>query len=424
MLSRPASTQQTGTVLATPPAGETVALRAATQLINARSDLAKIWPGFWGAEHVFGIFPVRAGTLVLHPQDNPVGEDPAVSGVILPATLKGRASLLPGRVGHGYFDLYFKLGDRLIAAVSLIPPFAPYRGTASEMGWLSDSTASLVMFAVHESFHGYQTSTWRPLPDQVMVFANSLPLKPHLAMLDSLWVLDAFAGERAALKRAVGAASCAETYMQFKSYSAIRDERLAKLPGPFRAYEDAHERAEGIANWVGYEGVHRAVTHDLAGVGRTVLGDLEFSYRDGSGKAYRGWDAYSLWHLYVTGAAKTAILARCGSADWRARIAEGASLQQLLDGISTSGQDTLPPPLAMHGDTLIVHPRTPGARELRMLVTPDTIWMIDGAQRTLASPERAKAARSSLKVLGLIQRDHAADSAFLAKHPEFKRPKP
>jgi hypothetical protein len=50
--------------------------------------------------------------------------------------------------------------------------------------------------------------------------------------------------------------------------------------------------------------------------------------------------------------------------------------------------------------------------------------MIDGAQRTLASPERAKAARSSLKVLGLIQRDHAADSAFLAKHPEFKRPKP
>jgi len=341
LLSRPASAQKTGAVSNEPSPGEGVALKAATQLINAQDDLAKIWPGFWNAEHVVGIYPVRSGTLVLHPLDEQVGEDPAASGLVLPATLRHRASLLPGRVGHGPFDLRFQLGDRLIAVVSLIPPFAPYRGTVSEMGWLSDSAASLVMFAVHESFHGYQMTAWRTQPGQVMVLANSLPLKPYLAMLDSQWVMDAFAAERAALSRAVSAASCPETYMQLKGYAAIRDKRLAKLPGPFRAYEDAHERAEGIANWVGYESVHRAVTHDPAGVRRTVLGDLEFSYRNGSGKAYQGWDAYSLWHLYVTGAAKTEILARCGPVNWQARIAEGSSLQQLLEEGSAPEKDRI-----------------------------------------------------------------------------------
>jgi hypothetical protein len=172
-----------------------------------------------------------------------------------------------------------------------------------------------------------------------MIFANTAPLKPYVAFLDSLWVMDALTNERAVLRRAVVASSCTQTRGQLKEYTAIRDRRLASLPEPFLAYEDAHERAEGIANWVGYEGVHRASTHDMAGVRRTVAGDLEFSYRDGAGHAYRGWDAYALWHLYVTGAAKTTIISRCGVANWRERIAEGASLQQLLDDLPSAGTE-------------------------------------------------------------------------------------
>lgn len=331
VLSLPAAAQQVGPTTSTPSPGEAVALKAATQLVEFRGELSRIWPSFWDSAHVFGIYPVRAGTLVIHPRDLSVGEDPVRSGLKLPEVLNGRASLITGRVGTGYFDLKFTIGDRRIAVVSLIPPFAPYRGTAKEMDWLSDSVASLVMFAVHESFHGYQASAWRPLSGSPVVYAMTDAVTPILAAVDSQWVTAALAEERAFLGRALMASSCAQVVASLRQYSTVREVRLARLPRSFRAYEDAHERAEGIANWVGYEAVHRVATHDTRGVLRTIAGDLEFSYRDASGNVYRGPDAYQLWHLYATGSAKTAMIARCGRADWQRRIAEGATLQQLLD---------------------------------------------------------------------------------------------
>lgn len=339
LLSSPAATQQVGPISSTPSAGEAVALKSATQLAAFQGELARIWPGFWDSAHIFGIFPVRGGTLVLHPRGLRIGEDPARSGLEVPAVLQGRASLITGRVGKGYFDLKFKIGDRRIAVVSLIPPFAPYRGTVTEMDWLSDSVASLVMFAAHESFHGYQASTWRALSGSPVVFAMTDAVMPYLASLDSQWVTTALTEERAVLRRALMASSCAQKVAPLRQYSALRDVRLARLSGPFRAYEDGHERAEGIANWVGYEAVRRVTTHDARGVLRTIAGDLEFGYRDASGAVYRGRHAYQLWHLYATGSAKTAIIARCGPADWQTRIAEGATLQQLLEHMTTNGKD-------------------------------------------------------------------------------------
>jgi len=338
-LSRTASTQQPISPADSAQAGEGVALKAAMQLIESRDRLATIWPGFWDATHVFGIFPVRSGTLVLHPRGERWGDDPAVYGLALPAALIGRAAFVPNRVGMAVFDLNFRVGDRVITVVSLIPPFAPYRGTVSESGWLADSTSSLVMFAVHESFHGYQRMYWRPLPDSPVVFAILEPVKPHQAWLDSLWVTEALAIERATLKRAVDALSCAQSSEHVTRYDVLREARLARMPEPFRAYEDAHERAEGIANWVGYEGAHRASTHDTAGVRRTVSDDLAFSYRDGSGQALRGWSAYSSWHLYATGAAKTFVIARCELSDWQARVAKGATLQVLLRLVADTSKD-------------------------------------------------------------------------------------
>lgn len=96
-------------------------------------------------------------------------------------------------------------------------------------------------------------------------------------------------------------------------------------------------------------------------------------------------------------------------------------------GAGTPGskaQGELPPPLLMHGDTLVVHPRTPGAQEMRLLVLRDTVWLIDGGRRTLASVDRARAARLAVKALSMRKADLAADSAFLARHPGLRRPKP
>lgn len=339
LLSLPAAAQQAGLTSSTPSAGEAVALKAATQLVAFQGALGRIWLGFWDSAHVFGIFPVRAGTLVIHPRDLGIGEDPARSGLKVPAALNGRVSLITGRVGTWPFDLKFKIGDRRIAVVSLIPPFAPYRGTVTEMDWLSDSLASLVMFAVHESFHGYQASTWRALSGSPVVFAMTDAVMPYLAAIDSQWVTAALTEERAILRRALMASSCVQVVAPLRQYSALREVRLARLPEPFRAYEDTHERAEGIANWVGYEAVHRVVTHDARGVRRTIAGDLEFGYRDAFGNVYRGRDAYQLWHLYATGSAKTAIISQCGLADWQTRIAEGATLQQLLEVLATQAKE-------------------------------------------------------------------------------------
>jgi hypothetical protein len=102
------------------------------------------------------------------------------------------------------------------------------------------------------------------------------------------------------------------------------------MPPPFKPYEDAHERAEGIANWIGYIGLQLAAPNMLRDAETVVAHDLHYAYLDSGGTAYRGWDAYALCHLYVVGAAKSAMLYRCSPKDWTTRIEKGEDLEHVL----------------------------------------------------------------------------------------------
>lgn len=88
-----------------------------------------------------------------------------------------------------------------------------------------------------------------------------------------------------------------------------------------------------------------------------------------------------------------------------------------------SQRPNAPAPLVVRGDTVIVNARTAGSREMRLLALPDTVWLLDGKRREMASPQRAVLVRTAVRAMKLKEANRVADSMFRLRHPELRPPK-
>jgi hypothetical protein len=311
-------------------AQDEVVMRAAEQLLRADTSLRRIWPGFWSTGPVVALGPFKGGTLVVHGDGKALGLASSPWQGSSPSVFRGRVSTNATPGPSAAFDLFAEVGGRAMVSVQAFGTLAPFRDHSELVPWTHDSGATLVATAIHESFHLHQWSHFEPLPGQPFWSANTQPTQPYRSWLDSSWVRDALSAERASLKTALDQSSCNSLMDIVKQYDEQREDRLRRMPPPFKQYEDAHERAEGIANWIGYIGLQYAAPNMLRDAEAVVAHDLHYPYLDSGGTAYRGWDAYALYHLYVVGAAKLAMLYRCGPKDWTTRIEKGEDLEHVL----------------------------------------------------------------------------------------------
>jgi hypothetical protein len=307
-----------------------VPVRVAEGLLRADSSLRQLWPGFWTEGPLVALSPAKGKTLVVH------GPDVRLASVIeelrdaLPESLKGRASFVSDPGPLASYGLFAEIGGKAMVSVRVFGTFAPFRQHSEAVPWTGDSVATMTVTAVHESFHLYQWREFTPSPGQPLPFANIMPVRPHQSWLDSSWVQEALRRERTSLSRALSQTSCDQVQVELNRYTEQRDDRLVKMPRPFAAYENAHERAEGLANRIGYVGLSRVAPDMLSDADVIVQHDLANSYLGESGRPYAGWSSFATYHLYVVGAAKSSLLSRCGPADWQRRVQAGESLQQVL----------------------------------------------------------------------------------------------
>lgn len=307
-----------------------VPVRVAEGLLRADSSLRRLWPGFWTEGPLVALYPAKGKTLVVH------GPEVRLASVVeelrdaIPESLEGRATFVSDPGPPASYDLFAEIGGKAMVSVRVFGTFAPFRQHSEVVPWTGDSVATMIVTAVHESFHLYQWREFSPSPGQPMPFANTMPVKRHQSWLDSSWVQDALRRERTSLSRALRHTRCNQVQEELNHYTKQRDDRLFKMPSPFAAYENAHERAEGLANWIGYVGLSRVAPDMLSDADVMLQHDLANSYLGESGRPYTGWSSFATYHLYVVGAAKASLLSRCGPADWQRRVQAGESLQQVL----------------------------------------------------------------------------------------------
>lgn len=317
----------TATSTSVPENAESTALAAAASLLESERGLASIWPPYWDENHAFGIYPVSGGTLLLWPrQSGPPG--PPLDSPGLAAILRGRAYLVD-EISDAPFVLDFRANGRVIAAVSVIPPFAESRTNVEDAPWLADPVASLVSFAAHEGFHTYQLASFASVQGspKSSPAANYAVGRIYELVLEDPETRLALEAERMALRNALLAGTSDQSVSAIRDYLRAKDVRLRRAPPEVRHFEDAQERMEGIANWVGYQAVRVVFQQPLEATLRHLVSDLEGGVPK---PRMQGWQGYAQWHLYVTGAAKAELLERLSPNEWRREIEVGASLDDRL----------------------------------------------------------------------------------------------
>lgn len=307
-------------------------IRSAQALVTQATALAETWPGFWTDRQRFGVFPVDGRLLLITPGGDDSCDATPVPSARLPPPLRGRAfatdapsdTLIP-------FDPAMPIGPCRVPSVRVVPPVSRYRRGGLPVGWFKDSVATQVMFIVHEAFHGFQAESFRVRPGSVEgPFANLTPLAAIRAQMESDSFHAVLAREREALLSAVTAESAEARWSAVRAYRDRRDARLAGMPSFVRDVEDNQERAEGVATWVGYEAVSRAVTGRAEDVRDVVIADLTSEWLDLEGRPYVGMQRYLRWHLYLVGTAKVLLLDLYGPPTWKQAIEAGTTLDVLL----------------------------------------------------------------------------------------------
>jgi hypothetical protein len=303
----------------------------------AHSDaVAGIWPGFWTKHQYFGIVALDRSLLLIKPLNGPSCEASRIPDAALPEELRGRAlgvELPPS--SREIAQLEVQIGSCLVPVVPVVAPAAIFRSDSAQVAWFGDSVATQVMLTVHEVFHAFQGSVFRSRQNSVGAFADPSILSEQLGLLRSDGFQAQLALERAALLTAVRATTPAERWTSVRGYLALRRARLDALPPKMRAFEDNQERAEGVANWVGYEAVARAVTKRPEDVRDAIISDLSSEWHDLSGRPYSGVERYRRWHLYLVGTAKAWLLEQFGDASWKQEVTQGAALDDLFAPLST-----------------------------------------------------------------------------------------
>jgi hypothetical protein len=311
--------------------GTSVPFRSANALVAGADGIANIWPGFWGQGPYFGMFPVDGRLLLITPPGvNSCGATP-INPSALPAALHERV-FQADWVGDSttLLVLAAKLNSCVVTVFPVVGRAAQHRSDSSSVEWFGDSAATQVMFTVHELFHSYQNGAFQRRAGGIGAFADPKVLSENTELLESPEFQSQLAQEREAMLAAIRASSSSERWSHVRSYHSLRTKRLETLSPRLRSFEDNQERAEGIANWVGYEAVARVVTRRPNDVRLAIEADLASEWFDVSGRPYTGVEKYRRWHLYLVGTAKAWLLEQANPTGWKQRIADGAALEELV----------------------------------------------------------------------------------------------
>lgn len=289
--------------LASPsPAFDPDLLDVAARIASASDRLSRIWPGYWPEGQPFVIHVAAQGALLVADERVPPGWEP-LTGDNLPPSLRGRSYWRRGSIEGASrpFITGFPIGDGRIAI---------FVNAAQD----PETTFALLL---HEQFHHYQASKFRPLALQ-FVAPDAVPDRVSFAAAAEL--------ERRILSAALSASSATERDHLLRVYLAARHAREATVPAEVRRIERQFEISEGTARYV--DRAARSIAFEGVDLERLLVEDLGEPLLDKRGPFTTIWFRT---RSYATGAALTHLFKALDPHNWRAAIEAGGDPAALIE---------------------------------------------------------------------------------------------
>ena len=277
-------------------------LSTAAVIVRTAPALAQVWDGFWPPDRPFILADSAHLALLYTTGPPPAGFEPVQIGTDVPGP-PGITYLHPGRVAGssaslGLMDLHFAIPGGEAVAVQV-----------------QGGVAGTLRFLYHESFHAYQDSAFtNPMARDIEVAVAEVTDSAFTALWDV---------ERAILREALAADDAGEMRDLLRTYLGVRTLRAQGVRAPVAAYEDALERIEGSAEWVGWMSVLMATDGNVDRLRSQLRTDLRRSRR--TPRYAPGGHWVIRMRVYATGAALCALLETL-EPDWRNQVAAGQTL--------------------------------------------------------------------------------------------------
>lgn len=275
----------------------------AEQAVRGTIAIDRAWPGFWNPA-AFAIYRPDTALYLFSTDGAPVGFRP-VNDARLPTVLR-----------HSWFVL--EASSRgLKGGVLPIDPNAKRLVMAVR---LQQGSVWPLEFLLHESFHGWQYRNFAGLfdPSLPQHLPDSLRLSGNLAHLLEM--------ERRLLVAALGSKSTSREAV--RDYLEARRARLSDSPPLAGRIEQAAERREGTAEYVGLVGALAATNGGMDAAVDSIIARIRSDERWGS-ETLTPRERLST-RVYRTGSAMALLLDRLECDDWRARVSAGSSLDGQL----------------------------------------------------------------------------------------------
>ena len=283
----------------------------AALLVQSSPQIAQIWPGFWSGDQSFLLLSPSGGMLLVA-SFAPPSEFTAVPAAEAGPGMTGRAftrdGSLPGMTPGTFPGLYDIAGHSTYA----LPP-------------MGATLFRRLAFYTHEAFHYHQrlgATPWVSTPgDSIM------GLSPIAFLRDSSILYDpdfraALRREDELLRRMMAEHDRSTLRTVSRQYLAARAERHRGRPDVL-GIEQRYERREGTAVYVGCRAAGIAL-RDSAAVTSCFLRDL------GEEKPANPALQFLRWRLYSVGAVLSLVLDRLEVPSWKAAVAAGEQLDQLV----------------------------------------------------------------------------------------------
>lgn len=287
-------------------------IETAARIVRGGKALSRIWAGYWPEDQAFIFHAAGVGALLISNGPPPEGFEP-VPPADLPPELRGRAYYRPGTMKEAGrpFILDFPIGN---GKTAVLVNYTRRGGVPVE-----GMAASAANLALHEQFHAYQETAFKP--DKAGQFVDPLAVKDRVAFAAAAET------EQRVLGASIKARSASERKKLLHQYFALRQERESTVPAEVRQVERGFERSEGTAKYV-----DRVAHAYLFGAGAAAVPELivkELEQDLGTSGAFG-----TVWfrgRAYSTGAALGYLLSLYDPL-WRRKVEQGAYLDELLRG--------------------------------------------------------------------------------------------
>lgn len=279
-------------------------LSAAARIRAASAELSRLWPGYWPEDQAFIIQAPGEGALLVSSAPAPAGFGP-LPGTELPPPLQGLAWFRPGTLPGSArpFTMDYPIGQ---ARGAMLVNF-------------SGDVPQVIGTIVHEQFHAFQRSAFRP--------GRSGQFVDPLAIKDRISFAAAAETEQRVLAAALRSSSERERRAHLRTYFALRREREASLPPAVAAVERGFERSEGSAEYVERLAHAKFFGEGEATLPKLLAERLERPFQPGVPYMTQLFRRRG----YGVGSALIWFVARYAAKDWRSRIEAGGAPDELLE---------------------------------------------------------------------------------------------